>query len=221
MTYIQDKDRKAVEEALAELKRPVHLALFTSAESGEYSTVAADLLAEVAALNPLISIEAQDMAAAPAQAAAYGVSQAPALVLLSGEERADNGLRFFGLPSGYEFVSLLEGIRLAGGATEVSLQPATQAFLGELSAPMRLQVFVTPTCPYCPRAVVMAYQLAMSSPYIIAEGVEVSEFPELGDRYSVMGVPKTVIDGLVHVEGAVPEPTMLARLREALVAEAA
>jgi glutaredoxin-like protein len=220
MSYIQEKDRQAVQEALENLQRPVHLALFTSEESGEYSTVAAGLLAEVAELNPQISLEVIDLDAHAERAGAYGVTQAPALVLLSGEERADNGMRFMGLPSGYEFVSLLEAIRLAGGAAELTLQPTTRAFLDELHAPMRLQVFVTPTCPHCPRAVVLAYQLAMASPHIIAEGIEVSEFPELGDRYRVMGVPKTVIDGLVHIEGAVPEPMMLARLRDALVAEA-
>ncbi|MBX0330713.1 thioredoxin family protein [Oscillochloris sp. ZM17-4] len=220
MSYIQEKDRTAIQETFGELRHPVHLALFTSEESGEYSTVAAELLAEVADLSPQISVESVDLVAGADRAAAYGVTVAPTLVVLSGDERADNGLRFLGLPSGYEFVSLLEAIRLAGGAFEVSLQPATRAFLDELHAPMRLQVFVTPTCPYCPRAVVLAYQLAMSSPYILAEGVEVSEFPDMGERYSVMGVPKTVIDGLIHIEGAVPEPMLLARLREALVAEA-
>jgi len=71
-------------------------------------------------------------------------------------------------------------------------------------------------CTHCPRAVILAYQLALASPHIIAEGVEVSKFPDLGDRYAVMGVPKTVIDELVHVEGAVPEGMLLERLREAL-----
>jgi hypothetical protein len=69
--------------------------------------------------------------------------------------------------------------------------------------------------------VILAYQLAFASPHSIAEGVEVSEFPDLGDRYAVMGVLQTVIDDLVHVEGAVPEGMLLERLREALVAEAA
>lgn len=143
------------------------------------------------------------------------------IVFLAGAERADHGLRFTGLPSGYEFASLVEAIRLAGGASEPALQPATLAFLETLQAPMRLQVFVTPTCPYCPRAVVLAYRLTLASPQLSAEAVEVSEFPELGERFGVMGVPKTVIDELVHVEGAANEPQLLAKLREALLAEAA
>lgn len=84
---------------------------------------------------------------------------------------------------------------------------------------MKLQVFVTPTCPYCPRAVVLAYRLALASPQISAEGVEVTEFPDLGDRFAVMGVPKTVIDELIHIEGAVPEGVMLEKLGETMLAE--
>lgn len=216
MSLMQEKDRTAVREALAALAQPVHLLLFTSTESGEYSDLARALLAEVAELHPQLTLEVLDLVVEAARATALGVDKAPAIVLLSGAERADHGLRFFGLPSGYEFATLIEGIRLVGGATPVAVQPATQALLDDLQAPMRLQVFTTPTCPYCPRAVILAYQLAMSSPHIIAEGVEVSEFPELGDRYAVMGVPKTVIDDLVHVEGAVPEGMLLQHLREAL-----
>ena len=221
MGLMQDKDRAAVREAFAGLARPAHLVLFTSAESGEYSDVARDLLTEVVELHPQLSMEVFDLEADAARAAELDVDKAPAIAMLGGSERVDHGIRFFGVPSGYEFATLIEGIRLVGGAAPVALQPATQTFLDGLAAPMRLQVFATPTCPYCPRAVILAYQLALASPHIIAEGVEVSEFPDLGDRYAVMGVPKTVIDELVHVEGAVPEGMLLERLREALVAEAA
>jgi glutaredoxin-like protein len=221
MGLMQDKDRETVREAFAAIVQPVHLLLFTSTESGEYSEVARELLAEVADLHGQISLEEVDLVAGAERAATYGVDKAPTAVFLAGEGRADTGMRFAGLPSGYEFVSLVEAMRLVGGAAERVLSPATTAFLGELTAPMRLQVFVTPSCPYCPHAVVLAYQLALASPHITAEGVEVSEFPELGERFAVMGVPKTVIDELVHVEGAAPESMLLGKLREALAAEVA
>ncbi len=221
MALMQEKDRKAVREAFAGLNRPVEIVLFTSAESGEYSEVTHELLQEVVALNPLLSLQVFDLEQDRAYATELGVDKAPGIVFLIGEERQNHGLRFAGLPSGYEFASLIEAIRLAGGATQPDLQPATMALLETIQAPMHLQVFVTPTCPYCPRAVVMAYRLALANPYISAEGIEVTEFPELGDRYAVMGVPKTVIDDLVHIEGAVPEGMMVNKLREAIAAAAA
>ncbi len=218
MALMQEKDRQAVQEAFAGLSRPVEIALFTSAESGEYSEVTKELLQEVVALHPLLSLSVYDLERDGAYAAELGVDKAPGMVFLVGNERQNHGFRFAGLPSGYEFASLIEVIRLAGGAVQPDLQPATMALLETINAPMHMQVFVTPTCPYCPRAVVMAYRLALSSPYITAEGIEVTEFPELGDRYAVMGVPKTVIDDLVHIEGAVPEGMMLTKLREAIAA---
>ena len=39
-----------------------------------------------------------------------------------------------------------------------------------------------------------------------------TEFPELGARYHVMGVPRTMIEELVSVEGALPEELLLAKL---------
>ncbi len=51
----------------------------------------------------------------------------------------------------------------------------------------------------------LAYQLAMESDLIQAHMVEVIEFPFLGNKYDVMGVPRTVIDETIHIEGAVPE----------------
>jgi len=221
MALMQEKDRKAVREAFAGLNRPVEIVLFTSTESGEYSEVTHELLQEVVALNPLLSLRVFDLEQDRAYATELGVDKAPGIVFLIGEERQNHGLRFAGLPSGYEFASLIEAIRLAGGAAQPDLQPATMALLETIQAPMHLQVFVTPTCPYCPRAVVMAYRLALANPYISAEGIEVTEFPELGDRYAVMGVPKTVIDDLVHIEGAVPEGMMVSKLREAIAAAAA
>jgi alkyl hydroperoxide reductase subunit AhpF len=77
---------------------------------------------------------------------------------------------------------------------------------------------VTPTCPYCPRAVILAHHMAFASQRVTADMVEATEFPELSARYHVMGVPRSVINENVHQEGAVPEPMLLAKLREALAA---
>lgn len=58
--------------------------------------------------------------------------------------------------------------------------------------------------------------MAIESPRVLADVVEASEFPHLVQKYRVMGVPKTVINDKVHVEGAVPEPTFLQHLQKAV-----
>ena len=55
----------------------------------------------------------------------------------------------------------------------------------------------------------LAHQLAVESDLITSDMVEISEFPHLATKYQVMGVPRTVIDETIHIEGAVPEPMLM------------
>jgi hypothetical protein len=64
--------------------------------------------------------------------------------------------------------------------------------------------------------VVLAHHLAIASDKVTADMVEAMEFPHLAQRYSVMGVPRSVINETVHQEGAAPEPMLLERLKEAI-----
>jgi alkyl hydroperoxide reductase subunit AhpF len=98
------------------------------------------------------------------------------------------------------------------------LDAKTREFLKNLDKPLHLQVFVTPTCRYCPRAVLLAHQMAMENPSMIrAEGVEATEFPELANRFNVRGVPLTVINaGAGSVVGVVPEQNLMAEIMRAL-----
>jgi alkyl hydroperoxide reductase subunit AhpF len=66
-------------------------------------------------------------------------------------------------------------------------------------------VFVTPTCPHCPRAVTLAHRMAVESPNISATCIEASEFHDLSRQYRVTGVPKTVASGGAEILGALPE----------------
>jgi len=212
MSLLKEQDVKAIREQLAaSLERPVQLALFVSEQYCAYCEPTRELLETLSTLHDDLSLTIYDLELDAERAAALGIDKAPGIVVLGGAEGQDYGIRFYGIPSGYEFASLLEAIRMVG-SDDVMLQPATRKFLAELAAPLHLQVFVTPSCPYCPRAVVLAHRLAYASPHVTAEAVEVTEFPDLGDRYHVMGVPRTVIGEVVHVEGAVPEGMLLAKL---------
>ena len=81
-------------------------------------------------------------------------------------------------------------------------------------------VGTTPTCPYCPRAVLLAHQTAIASDWVTADAIDATEFPDLADRYHVHGVPRTVINDAVHIEGAVPEPALMSQLIPLLEATA-
>lgn len=62
----------------------------------------------------------------------------------------------------------------------------------------------------------LAHKLAIESDNVRADAVEAMEFPHLAIKYNVRGVPRTVINETIHIEGAAPEPMLMAQLQEAL-----
>jgi len=62
--------------------------------------------------------------------------------------------------------------------------------------------------------VLLAHQLALASDFIRADAVEAIEFPHLANKYQVFGVPLTVINETIRIEGAVPEPRLVQELQK-------
>jgi glutaredoxin-like protein len=197
---------------LAGLPRPVTLLAFVRQGCGTCAETQ-DLVEGLASLSDgKIQVEVYDLDAHPIEAGRHAVDKAPAVVVLGGETgRRDFGIRFYGLPDGYEFATLIEDIRMASETT-TDLSPATLDLLAHLATPLHLRVFVTPTCPYCPRAVLLTHKMAIASERVTAEVVDAAQFPELAREYQVYGVPRTIINDTVHVEGAVPESMLMAEL---------
>lgn len=214
MRLMDQETQNQVRSILSALKSPVTLQFFTQELGCEYCKETQQIAEEIAELSDLITLRVNNLALDKERAQALGVDKAPAIVVL-GENDKDYRIRFFGIPSGYEFTSLIEAILLVGtGAVELNAN--TLAFLNSLETPLHLQVFVTPTCPYCPGAVMLAHQMAFVSDKVTADMIEVTEFPQLGQRYQVMGVPRTVINDGPYIEGAAPEPMLVDKLKTAV-----
>jgi glutaredoxin-like protein len=125
----------------------------------------------------------------------------PAIAVLG---KKDYGIRFYGLAYGYEFRPFTESIiNISRGATNLSEE--TKKKLASIEKPVHIQVFVSLTCPHCPLVTSLAHQFALESDFIRADVVDIAEFPHLAQKYSVMGVPKTVINEKTEFVGAVPE----------------
>ncbi len=211
---LMDKDtQEQVRNMLTSVQSPVVLHLFTQDFECGYCKETRQIAEEVAELSDRVTLHVHDFVEEADYAASIGVDKIPAIAVMGADDE-DYGIRFYGIPAGYEFTSFLEAILIVGSG-KVDLDDSTLAFLDELEHPLHLQVFVTPTCPYCPRAVVLAHSLAYASDKITADMVEVTEFPHLGTRYNVMGVPRTVIGEDTYIEGAVPESMLLEKLRAA------
>ncbi len=220
MPLLEEKDREYLVKEFEGLHHPVKIIVFTQKFECQFCRETRQIAEEVAGLSDKISLEVYDLEQDKAVAEQYAIEQIPAtIILLGGEQPKDYGIRYYGMPSGYEFTSLIFDIKMVGSG-ESGLSEATKAWAAALQVPVHMQVFVTPTCPYCPQAVVLAHRLAMESEFIRADMVEATEFPQLAMKYDVMGVPRTVINEDTHIEGAVPEPKLLTKLQQVVAAEA-
>ncbi len=217
MPLLNDKIQSQVRKTLEDMIGPVKLIMFTQESNALECEMCAEtraLVEEVAALAPTgkLSVEVHDFLTDTAAVESYKVDKIPAIAIVGAK---DYGIRYYGIPSGYEFSSLMDDI-LTVSKGESGLAAATKAAVAKITKPIHIQVYVTPTCPYCPRAVVLAHRLALESDWITADMVEATEFPHLANKYEVYGVPRTVINETIHIEGAVPEPMLVNELMKAL-----
>jgi len=216
---LNDQITKQIRDAFAEVREPVQVLFFGSKDNCDYCNETKQLLDEVTTLNDKIELNIYDIQEHADVASQFNVLNAPGIVIAAKDnaEVKNLGIQFSGIPSGHEFSTLINDILIVS-KRESGLDAKTREFLKNLKQPLHLQVFVTPTCPYCPRAVLLAHQMAMENPQMIrAEGVEATEFPELANRFNVRGVPQTVINaGAGIVVGAVPEQNLVAEIMRAL-----
>ncbi len=141
MALLKDKDREMLKEQFKKLTAPVKLVMFTQAMECPYCEMTGQIAAEVAALSDKITLETRDFVADKDLAAKYGVDKIPAILVHGAREY---GIRFYGIPSGYEFTSLIEAIKDASAGT-TGLAAETKAALAGLTKPLHIQVFSTPT----------------------------------------------------------------------------
>jgi len=209
MSLIPEEHKEHLRNELKEkLENPVKILMFTQEVECQFCAQTRQLINELAALNDKIKVEIYDFLANSDKAKEHSVDKVPAAIIM-GEK--DYGIKFYGLPFGYELQTLVEGIiNVSRGRTDISEE--TKKKLREIKTPIHIQVFVTLTCPYCPVIASLAHKFAMESDLIKADVIDVTEFPHLGFKYGIMGVPKTVINEKIEFVGALPEDLFLEHL---------
>jgi alkyl hydroperoxide reductase subunit AhpF len=150
---LNDQVVRQIREAFENLKEPVEILFFGKKEDCDYCEDTLKLAQEIAEISELLTLRVYDLDSDAEIAGKYRVDKAPGMVLVgrddqkTGENRGesqDYGVRFAGIPSGYEFSSFVQDLLLVSGR-DSRLRPETREFLKELKQPVLLQVFVTPT----------------------------------------------------------------------------
>jgi len=141
MPLLNERDRREIQAQLKELTGPVKLVNFTQELACQYCRETELLLKEVKELSDKISLEVYNFQLDKEKVAHYRVDKIPATVV---EGSKDYGIRFYGIPLGYEFASFLAAIKdVSRGGTD--LKAEARAALARIAQPVHLQVFATPT----------------------------------------------------------------------------
>jgi len=143
---LNDQVTGQIQQAFDTLTNPVQI-LFFGAQSGcEYCNETLQLLTEISALDKRVHLSVHDLETDAPLAAQFQVNKTPGIVIAGkdGDQILDLGIQFSGIPSGYEFSTLINDILLASHR-DSGLSVETRDFLKALSQPLLMQVFVTPT----------------------------------------------------------------------------
>ncbi|MGA2574304.1 MAG: FAD-dependent oxidoreductase [Candidatus Methanomethylicaceae archaeon] len=209
---MNEETKEGLQKILGDLPSPVKLIFFTQKDACPTCAQQQELLQQLASLSNRLELKIYDFVLHGEEVAGYRIERIPATVV-AGEK--DYGIRFYGLTIGYEFASLLEAIMMVSTG-QSGLDPDLETLVREIKEKVRMQVFVTLTCPYCPKIVHIADQFAFVNDNIQADMVESAEFPRLALKYNVTGVPKTIINEAYSFEGALPETAVYMEILKAV-----
>ncbi len=209
---IPDKEKEHLKKHFAELTGDVELIVFTQELECQFCREARELVLELGTLSPKIKTKVYDFVKDGDEDIEYDIKKIPAIAIVG---KSDYGIRYYGVPAGYEFSVIVEDIiDVSKGTT--SLPDTIKKKLAEIKKPVHIQVFVTPTCPYCPRAARVAHQFAIENDFINSDVVEMTEFPHLVQRYGIMSTPHIVVNEDTSFVGAQPPEIFIDQINLAL-----
>ncbi|MCD6402723.1 MAG: thioredoxin family protein [Candidatus Aenigmarchaeota archaeon] len=185
-----------------EMKRKIKLVFFVVDDMQKCPLCPAtkQFVEELATITDKIEVEIHPLDSEKAKQ--WNITRAPTLLV-----DPDSGYKiiYTGAPLGYEAAGLVETIiQVSNDSSKLSSESKQK--LKNLKDKKHIQIYVTPTCPYCPRQVLLANMIAIEAKGVVtSETVEAVENPDLAQKYQVQAVPFNVINGKTSSVGVQPE----------------
>ncbi len=209
---LSDLEKYALKKKFSDLVNDVEIAVFTQERECQFCKDTRELVLELGAASSRIKTMVYDFVINGDEDIKYDIKKIPAIAVIG---KKDYGIRYYGVPAGYEFAAFVDDIiDVSRGTT--SLGEDIKKKLAEIKKPVHIQVFVSPTCPYCPKSARIAHQFAIESEFIRADVIEMTEFPYLVQRYSIMSTPHIVINEDTSFVGAQPPEVFIEQINLAL-----
>ena len=197
---------------LDELPRPVKIVVWAAEDGGRFEREAVQLGRSLAQRFDVLSFERRERV--PEH------FHYPVIAFMGLDEAGDEidfGVRFVGLPAGYQINALVGAVQAVSFRAS-NLEGLTRIRLSRLpgDAKVDLELFTSAENEGGALVATLAAGLAVASPQVRAFVVMADVFPDIATRYSVRNLPHTVINGRVHVEGLLDESAILKQIARAL-----
>ncbi len=194
-----------IREALAGLKSPVRVAVFTSDAHAEDIPHARAVAQELKAASPKIALEFYDIIMDRDKSGEYGVTRVPTFVV---EGSGHRKVSFSGKAEGLTLVLMLDVITaLADGKAWFPEGVASTVNL--LQKDVAATVLLENDCTLCKPVAETAIGLALTNRHVFAEIVVADQYPEILSKHRVKILPFTIFGSRLTLEGHVGEGEFL------------
>ncbi|HDT15652.1 MAG TPA: thioredoxin [Firmicutes bacterium] len=180
-----------------ELKDEVQVMLFvneiiTGSDQGqqpELNMYTEKFVNELAGITDKIKVVKKGTASEEAKE--LGITTSPSLSI--GRDKGYN-IKYNGAPLGNEATGVIETIGYVSRG-DSGFPDEIRAMMKKINQKAEIKTFVTPECPYCPKAVMQANRIAVESKGMVsAECVESAENRDLAVKFNVSSVPAVFIN---------------------------
>ena len=206
---IPDDVKQTIKQTFEDtLKEDVAIEVFTgSGTNDQFNETAVALIKALAPLSDKLKVTFHTIG--DEQSVKRGVTRSPSILIAPDKYR----IRFTGAPMGEEGQSFLTAIIMASTGKAILSEPSIKQITEQLHEKRDIQVFVSPTCPYCPLQVLSAVSAAIAKPDLVsAEAVEIYENRDLAESLGSLAVPQTFMNNTFTGAGLQPEPLFMESL---------
>jgi len=215
---IPDDVKKVIKETFTEgFKEDTAVEVFTKlGQNDQFNDAAVTLIKALGELSEKLKISYHLVG--DEQSVKRNVTRSPTVLIAPDRYH----IRYTGAPLGEEGRSFLIALMMASTGSSTLTAPAVAKIKEQLHEKRDIQVFVSPTCPYCPQQVLAAFSAAIAKPDLVsAEAIEIYENRDLAESLGSLAVPQTFMNGTFIGAGLQPEPLFveaLLTLKEPLMA---
>lgn len=200
------------DEEEQKLEREIELVFFTNKKGCNSCNDIEKLVSRIVSYNSFISVTTVNVSENKAKSLIYNVDKAPQIVIK--QKNKHFGIKYKGMPSGHLIDNFVEAIRLVY-YEQSGLSEEIKKELAGLEKEVHIEVIATPSCPKCPAMVSLAQRFAIESKYISVDIINAYDHRHIAQKYNVVGVPTTAINGKIVFPGAVGQKNLMQYIKQA------